>query len=218
MKPPYDVDDRVPITEQEYIDYLIKNFPQTDRYIQYSGNSVDQVKAFQAAHPGEYFYYDDFYANTPEKPNPTYAAAFDETLRMPDGDASSSAMSKVATGHLIVFGAVEYQKFGENSFYGTKEAPFNKERLASGELKSIDHMVKGALQPDEVLATENSVGELSFQSGYTEDTTNASDPPTAGSVCPRSPATPNTSRPGSNRGRPGSHPGDDTSFESTLGC
>jgi hypothetical protein len=129
------------ITVDEYVDYLKKYYPKTDQYIQYSGYSEPQVVAFQAKNPG-YYYYDDFF--NADNPNSHWYDAFGADMREDDAEASGKAMSMVATEKITVFGAADWRTKGAASFYATTEADINLARLASGDLKSINHMAKDA--------------------------------------------------------------------------
>jgi hypothetical protein len=149
------------ITVDEYVDYLKKYYPKTDQYIQYSGYSEPQVVAFQAKNPG-YYYYDDFF--NADNPNSHWYDAFGADMREDDAEASGKAMSMVATEKITVFGAADWRTKGAASFYATTEADINLARLASGDLKSINHM-----------ATEDAKG-LHYKAGYKEGTPNNSAP------------------------------------------
>lgn len=151
--------------------YLKKYYPNTDNYIEYNGNSESQVRAFQAQNPG-YYYYEDFFNADKSKHYYTDFPAKDN--RMDDGEASGTAISKVATGKITVFGAAHWQTLGTNSFYATTEAKANQEGVRIKRLQSINHMVKGATKPTQILAKEDGEGKFTYQSGYTKDTTNAS--------------------------------------------
>ena len=204
-RPDFEEDNRTPITKEQYMDYLKEYFPATDKYMEYTGFSGPQIKAFKEANP-DYLFYDDFYG-ADGKPDHPYYKAFDPETQMDDGEASSEAISEVATS-LLVFGGIEYQtEAAKKSFYRTNEADINLRRLGAGELKAINHMVKDATSPTKVLATENAAGQFTFSDGYAADTTNASPP----APYRRSPATPNTNRPGSqNRNnKPLRYPGED---------
>jgi len=53
------------ITFDEYVAYLKEYYTKTDQYIEYSGFSEPQVRAFQAKNPGYYYYADFFDADNP---------------------------------------------------------------------------------------------------------------------------------------------------------
>ncbi|OAK95733.1 hypothetical protein IQ06DRAFT_352017 [Phaeosphaeriaceae sp. SRC1lsM3a] len=164
------------ITEQEYIDYLKKYYPNTDKYMLYSANSDNQAFNFQSSNAG-YFYYEDFFnAGVSQH----YAEAFpphpdnSECWRMDDGEASSIAIAKVASGDVIVFGAVEWQTKGPKSFFATKEVDKLRDSIRAGTLSKITHMLKDATTREEVLATEDVDGKQSFTDGHSAGESNAS--------------------------------------------
>ncbi|KAJ8070655.1 hypothetical protein OCU04_001026 [Sclerotinia nivalis] len=159
------------ITVNEYMAYLQQYYPKTDQYIEYSGYSEPQVKAFQAKNPG-YYYYDDFF--NAANPNSHWDEAFGADKREDDAEASGEAISKVATDKITVFGAAQWETAGAASFYATTEAKINLVRLASGDLKSINHMAKDATDLSEIMATEDAKG-LHYNAGYTEGTANNSE-------------------------------------------
>lgn len=162
------------ITLDEYIAYLKQYYPDTDKYIEYSGGSKDQVENFQKNNPG-YYYYEDFFDGDTSAHFYTAFPLSDD--RLDDGEASSEAISKVATKQITVFGAVEYQtEEGKSSFYTNFEAPSNIEGVKSGRLESINHMVKDATDPSQILAKEDGEGVITYQPGYEEGTPNASPP------------------------------------------
>ena len=160
------------ITVDEYVAYLQQYYPKTDQYIEYSGYSEPQVTAFQAKNPGNYYYDDFFNANNP---NSHWNEAFEADAREDDAEASGNAISKVATDKITVFGAAQWKRAGAASFYATTEADINLARLASGDLKSINHMAKDATDLSEIMATEDADG-LHYNADYTEGTANNSEP------------------------------------------
>lgn len=104
------------ITLTEYVAYLEKYHPATDKYMEYSSNSLDQVKAFQKKNP-DYLYYNDFFDASISK---QYYTAFpEEDQREDDGEASGTAISTVATKQILVVEAAHYQTLGSASFYAT---------------------------------------------------------------------------------------------------
>lgn len=167
------------ITLEEYVAYLKKYYPKTDQYIEYSGHSEPQVKAFQAKNPG-YYAYDDFFKSS--NPNSHWDDAFEADARGDDGEVSGTAISMVATDKITVFGAAQWKTEGPNSFYATTEAKENLRRLASGDIKSINHMAKDATEPSQIMATEDAEG-LHYNAGYAEGTTNNSDQPCVTPEC-----------------------------------
>jgi hypothetical protein len=160
------------ITLDEYVAYLKKYYPNTDQYIEYSGYSEPQVEAFQAKNPGYYYYKDFFNADTS---NSHWYEAFGADQRMDDAEASGEAISTAATDKITVFGAAQWKTEGAKGFYATSEAKINLARLASGDLKSINHMAKDATELSQVMATEDANG-LHYNAGYTEGTPNNSEP------------------------------------------
>lgn len=159
------------ITLEEYVAYLRQYYPDTDKYIEYSGNSEDQVKAFQAKNPG-YYYYEDFF--NAEKSKHYYTAFPEEEDRMDNAEASGEAISTVATKQITVFGAAEWETLGKSSFYTTTEAEANLAAVRSGRLQSINHMAKGATDPSQIMAKEDGNGKMTYQPGYKAGTPNNS--------------------------------------------
>lgn len=111
-----DLTDGDPITHEEYVDYLKKYYPETEKYLFYSGGSKQQLLDFKAVNSG-YCFYDDFFNATqsehykdafPLKPNPV--ASKDELWRQNNGDWSSMAIGEVATKDIRVFGAAHHQR------------------------------------------------------------------------------------------------------------
>jgi hypothetical protein len=188
------------ITFDEYVAYLKEYYTKTDQYIEYSGFSEPQVRAFQAKNPGYYYYADFFDA---DNPNSHWYDAFGADNRQDDAEASGRAISTVATDKITVFGAAAWRTEGQTSFYATTEAAINLARLESGDLKSINHMAKDAIDPAEVMATEDANG-LHYNPGYTEGTPNNSEPfcPEPGCDTPETNSERNSSRGSSVYGDP----------------
>jgi hypothetical protein len=159
------------ISEARYIEFLKQHFPRTERYLLYSGNSEDQIKAFKAVNPG-YYYYDDMY-NARDTNHPWYEF-FDANTDMDDAEAASRAIAKVATKQILVFGAAEYKTEGARSFYTLQEFPALQDSIKAGKISEISHMAKDATRPSEVMAKEDASGMMTWQSGYKEGTKNAS--------------------------------------------
>jgi hypothetical protein len=59
------------------------------------------------------------------------------------------------SGHVLVFGVVEYETAGASSFFAPEEIRIFLEGMRTGRTKSINHMVKGATSPSQVLAKED---------------------------------------------------------------
>lgn len=161
-----------PINEARYIAYLKKYFPQTDRYILYTGGSENQVKKFIEANPG-YNYYGTLF-NAHSSTHPWYKE-FNEEVDEDDAEASSIALAKTLSGNVLVFGGIEYKTKGNNSFFTTKEVPELHKGLKDGRIKSINHMIKGATQASQILAKEDKDGKFTWQPGHAEGETNAGD-------------------------------------------
>lgn len=163
------------ITEDEYRRYLLANYPDTGKYILYSGDSADQVRAFQGQNPG-YHYAKDFFDVPPSQ---HYQGAFSRVdangntvWRNEDAEAYSRAIAKEATGEVHVFGAIEYKDFP--SYYSTEEADNIKQGLRDGRLTAIKHMKMDALSVNDVLATEDADGNFDFKDGASSSTKNSS--------------------------------------------
>lgn len=164
------------ITEKQYIEYLLKYFPETDQYLLYSGGSKDQVKAFQAKNPG-YYYYDDFFSAPSDSRDHPWYDHFDADgldKYMDDAEASSTAIIKAATKRLRVFGAAEYKTAGAKSFFATTEIKVIQERINNGEIEDLIHMAKDATSPTDILATEDGHEKFTWKNGHKEGTKNAS--------------------------------------------
>jgi hypothetical protein len=162
------------LTLDDYTAYLKKYYPATDHYLLYTGESEPQAVNFQNLNSG-YYRYADFYDITvsehfleqwPKDANGCY--------RPEDAEAASVAIATVATTDILVFGGVEYQTKGPNSFYTTKEVPVLRTNINSGQLNKITHMIRDATSPTDVLATENANGDITFADGHSNTETNAS--------------------------------------------
>jgi len=171
------------ITQAEYAAYLRQYYPETDKYLLYSGGAEGQLEAFKNANPG-YYYYKDFFdagasahyatAFPPQEianPDPTKTGTV-TAWRMDDGDASSRAIAETVRGKITVFGAAQWQTLFDDSFYATDEAPLLKTSMENGDLKAINHMEKGATSPDQIMATENAKGEYTYQNGFADKSVN----------------------------------------------
>ncbi|KAF2008711.1 hypothetical protein BU24DRAFT_415765 [Aaosphaeria arxii CBS 175.79] len=159
------------ISESRYQKYLINYFPIPNGYIFYSGQSEDQVKNFLARNRG-YASYDTMF-NAPDFNHPWYKA-FDETKDVDDAEASSSAMASVATGEVLVFGAIEWQTEGAKSFFTQFEIPRLHHGLQTRRITAIKHMVYGATSASQVMAYENASGQFTWSPGYGPGSKNAS--------------------------------------------
>lgn len=162
------------ITMGEYIDYLNAKWPDVhDRFILYTADSMDQVKNFQVTNKN-YYSYDDLF-NTKNVKTHKWYDFFKDGVDGDDAEAASEAMAHTATNQVRVFGAAEYETKGAASFYTNSEAKIIQESVRSGKLQAILHMAKDAVRPDQVMIKEDEHGHFSWQPGYEEGTTNASD-------------------------------------------
>jgi hypothetical protein len=158
----------------DYFFYLLQNYP-TDKILLWSGGSIEQVQAFKGPNP-DYLYYRDVF--TYKDGNP-YARTWpkDENgcYRPDDAEASSRAIAAVATGQVLVFGAVQWQQTqgGRNSYFGLKEIPELRRGFNSGRLSKILHMVKDTLDPSQVLAEEDVNGKITYVNGNADGTPNS---------------------------------------------
>jgi hypothetical protein len=158
----------------DYFFYLDTDYnSQLDKILLYSGKSVDQLKAFQQVTPG-YLGYDDVFTFKPGNP---YALRWplDENgcYRPDDAEASSRALAAVVTGDVLIFGAVKWQDY-PNSFFSDKEIPELRRALDSGRLSKLTHMIRGATDPSQVLATDDSYGHITYVEGQEPGTPNSS--------------------------------------------
>lgn len=155
------------ITLEEYENYLKQYYPSTDKYLFYTGNSIDQVRSFQTNNP-DYLYYDDFFLSTISQ---HYDTAFppDENgcYRLDDGEASSRAIANVVTGNAWVFGGVRYMSF--DSFFTRDEIPRIHEGMRSGRVIRIFHMQRNADGLNDILAFENQPGVIVFPNGEADN-------------------------------------------------
>jgi hypothetical protein len=140
----------------------------------YSGGAEDQIQAFKAKNPS-YLYYSDVF-DAPDKSHPWYEAFKSEKVSLDDGEASSRALASIASGHVLVFGAIKYKTAGAVSFSKREEIDILHEGIETGRIKSINHMVKGATSPSQVLAKEGARGRFTWQKGHKEGEKNASGP------------------------------------------
>jgi hypothetical protein len=167
--------DKTLITKERYEEYLKKYFPATDKYLFYSGNSPDQVKAFMDSNSGYNWYDTVFSAPEGDLDHPWYQF-FDEDTEMDDAEASSSALASLASGDVLVFGAIEYKTKGSKTFFTQHEIGPLHEGLQSGRIKSLNHMAKDATSTDasKIMAKEDADGNFAWQNGYHEGDKNAS--------------------------------------------
>ena len=161
------------ISQERYEAYLEEYFPDTGHYIFYSGKSEEQVKAFKEKNSGYFYYTDLFTANDEDHP---WYKAFNEDNDEDNGESSSKAMASKASGNVLVFGAIEYKTEGEDSFFTRQEIGRLHDGLSDGRVSSINHMIKGATDPSQVMATENANGDFSWQNGFKEGDKNAGAP------------------------------------------
>lgn len=153
------------ISLQEAQDYLKDRYPETDQYLLYSGGSRDQLQNFQGLNAG-YYAYNDFFDSTVSQNFDDYFGLPEQDVDV-DADTGSQAIATVATD-IHVFGAIKYQDW-PNSFYSSKEAPYLLEGVNDGRLKTINHMQKGATTTDQVLATEDGEGTITYVDGQSGD-------------------------------------------------
>ncbi|KAI8941747.1 hypothetical protein NX059_002951 [Plenodomus lindquistii] len=147
----------------------------------YSGGAKDQVEAFKDKNPS-YNWYDSVFSapegSEPDGPLETHPwyLYFDEAKDLDDGEASSRALAESATGDVLVFGAIEYQGPGAESFFTLYEVGILKDRLANKQIKSITHMVKGATSygPSTIMALDDGNGNFQWKNGYKKGDKNAS--------------------------------------------
>jgi hypothetical protein len=161
------------LTLADYVAYLQKYYPATDHYLLYTGGSEPQAANFQTLNAG-YYKYSDFYDATVSEHFLEQWPEVDGCFRPEDAEAASVAIATVAAGEVLVFGGVEYQTKGPNSFFTTKEVPVLKDNINSGQLNKITHMVRDATKPEDVLATEDAAGTITFAEGHSNTETNAS--------------------------------------------
>lgn len=164
------------ITVDEYVAYLQEYFPDTDKYLLYSGNSQKQLENFQELNPG-YSFYADFFLGHKHDPDHPWHKAFNNLNQKHDVVAASRAIARVATQQIMIFGAIEYKTKGRTSLYTLHEYPIIKQRIAAGELRSIIHMARDAEDPSDIMAKEDGNGRFTWASGYGKGSTNASPEP-----------------------------------------
>ncbi|KAF1920972.1 hypothetical protein BDU57DRAFT_509485 [Ampelomyces quisqualis] len=161
------------LTLADYVAYLKKYYPATDHYLLYTAGSEAQATNFQGLNAG-YYKYSDFYDASISDHFLEQWPEVDGCFRPEDAEAASVAIATVATSEVLVFGGVEYQTKGPNSFFTTKELPVLKDNINNGQLNKITHMVRDATRPEDVLATEDAAGTITFAAGHTNTETNAS--------------------------------------------
>ncbi|KAF2749054.1 hypothetical protein M011DRAFT_466168 [Sporormia fimetaria CBS 119925] len=160
------------ISEERYLAYCEQYFPDTSKYLFYSGRSEAQVRAFIAENPG-YVWYDSIFNTNGDLNHPWYQA-FDEAVDLDDAEASSQVMAKLASGDVKVFGAIEWKTLGQTSFFATEEIGNLRNGLEDGRVTSINHMVKDTTDPNAVIATDDGDGGLTYKDGHSAGETNAS--------------------------------------------
>lgn len=124
---------------------------------------------------------------------------FDETKDLDNGKTSSQALAAETTGHVLVFGAVEWQTKGLKSFFARHEIAILHDRLKSGNVKRIAHMQKGATKPSQIMAIEDADGKLTWMTGFKDGDSNAS-----GTGCGVPKANQKSPKPGSDSAAPAS--------------
>ncbi|KAH5169381.1 hypothetical protein HBH68_219580 [Parastagonospora nodorum] len=158
-----------PITKERYTKFLEKYFLNTDKYLFFTGNSYDQVENFMNANRGAgYESYRTMFDG------PRWADFFNEDDDSDDGEAASEAMAVRASGEVLVFGGVEWKNW-PGSVWRSHEIPALKKGLADKTVKHINHVIKDATKPSEVLATDDGDGKMTWISGHHEGETNASE-------------------------------------------
>ncbi|KAF2749175.1 hypothetical protein M011DRAFT_514678 [Sporormia fimetaria CBS 119925] len=166
------------ITKERYEEYLQRYFPQTDKYLLYSGNSKDtQVVSFVKKNP-DYLYYSRMIDAPEGDNNHEWYQFFDANEDMDDAEAASRAIAAKVSGDVKVFGAIEWREKGSRSFFTNDEIPELRKGLADGRIKSINHMVKDTTDPTKILATDDlkKEGKPTYKQGHSEDEKNASGP------------------------------------------
>ncbi|KAJ4297788.1 hypothetical protein N0V90_005683 [Kalmusia sp. IMI 367209] len=166
------------ITKPQYVTYLKKHYKKTDKYLFYSGGAdKKQIPRFMRTNPG-YFYYGNMITAPKWKdrskppPNHPWYKEFDVDKVEDDGEDASMALATVATGTILVFGAIDYKNF-PNSFFSAQEIDILHEGLKTGRITAIHHMAKSARSKDDIIAIEDADGNIVFQPGM-EGTENAS--------------------------------------------
>lgn len=87
-------------------------YTDSNQFLLYSGNSIDQVRNFQQAGNTGFYYYNDLFESTTSEhyltqwPEMTDTKTGAPCYREDDGDASSMAISMLATGEVYVFVSV----------------------------------------------------------------------------------------------------------------
>lgn len=184
-RPKWEEDTQRNINEQEYTDYVRKYYPETDKYLFYTGGAENDVKNFIDKNPGQGYNYYGTVFNAPDgdKSHPWYQA-FDPNLVQDDADASSSVLAKEkARGRegrgpepVHLFGGIEYKEKGQTSFFNTKELPYLQQGMESGRLSEIHHMAPGATNINDIMAREDRYGQKTYYNGYTASDKNARGP------------------------------------------
>jgi hypothetical protein len=181
--PPWEEDKRPRITEQQYTDYVRQYYPESDKYLFYTGGAEDDVRNFIKKNPGQGYNYYGTVFNADSQEHPWYKA-FDESKVQDDGDASSSVLAKEkARGRpgrgpepVHLFGGIEYKEKGQGSFFVTKEYDYLRQGMESGRLSDIHHMAPGAERIDDIMAKEDRYGRKTYYNGYTSSSKNARGP------------------------------------------
>jgi hypothetical protein len=150
--------------------YLRRHF-NPNSYIFYSGSSSNQVKTFISYNRG-YHDFDSLF-NAPNTRHAWYQD-FNEDEVEDDGEAASAAMGLTATGAVMVFGAIEHQTLGRESYFHMYEIPRLQSRMHSGDVTAIHHMMPNARGVHDVMAIEDIHGNIRYINGYRRGDRNAS--------------------------------------------
>lgn len=163
------------ITEEEYMAYLKEYFPETDKYLLYTGHSMKQVQDFieeEGNWNQDYRFFADFFL--PDALSHPWYTAFNSLTQKNNQTSASIAIARVMTKQVLLFGGIQYATVGKDSVYTKHEYPILIKRIEAGELPSIQHMARDALSPSEIMATEDATGTITWAPGYEEGMTNAS--------------------------------------------
>jgi hypothetical protein len=101
------------------------------------------------------------------KPTHPWYKFFDPTIDEDDAEASSRALAALATGDIMVFGAIEYRDAARASFFTLQEIDILDDRLQAGRFTSINHMAKGATSTDlsKIMAKDDGKGNFEWRNG-----------------------------------------------------
>jgi hypothetical protein len=131
------------------------------------------VRAFLASNPNSgYSYYDSVFPAGTDTSHPWFK--FHNVKRdEDDAGASSRALALLANGDVLIFGAIDYQTKGWDSYFPLQEISALQDGLQDSRIISINHMAKDT-DASKIMAKEDVDRNFAWQNGYHEGDKKAS--------------------------------------------